>query len=39
LKTIHYEGVTGLIQFDNKGNRRGDYKLTGIKNGLPVLIE
>jgi branched-chain amino acid transport system substrate-binding protein len=27
LARIHYEGVTGIIQFDDKGNRLGDAEL------------
>jgi branched-chain amino acid transport system substrate-binding protein len=32
----YYEGVTGTIQFDNNGNRKGDFLLMHIKKGLPV---
>jgi len=38
LKT-HYKGVTGLIQFDEKGNRSDTYQVTAVKNGYPVAIE
>ncbi|HAQ17864.1 MAG TPA: hypothetical protein DCR40_01370 [Prolixibacteraceae bacterium] len=39
LSEIHYEGVTGLIQFDQKGNRSGSLILTPIKNGIPAILE
>ena len=38
LQEIHYEGVTGLIQFDDKGNRMGPFKITHLKNGIPVIF-
>jgi len=34
---IKYEGVTGLIQFDNKGNRINAGQLMEIKNGHPEI--
>jgi branched-chain amino acid transport system substrate-binding protein len=36
LYNIHYEGVTGRIQFDGKGNREGNIAVVKILNGLPV---
>jgi branched-chain amino acid transport system substrate-binding protein len=39
LSKIHYKGVTGLVEFDDKGNRLGNYYLTSIKHGIPVIIE
>ena len=39
LQNIYYDGVTGLIRFDDKGNRIGNFKVTGIKNRLPAAIE
>ncbi|MCX6321065.1 MAG: ABC transporter substrate-binding protein [Bacteroidia bacterium] len=39
LANIKYEGVTGMIQFDNKGNRIGVPGMMEIKNGIPVLVE
>jgi len=39
LKEIRYEGVTGLIQFDDKGNRMGTPELVVVKNGIPVQME
>lgn len=38
MSTIHYEGVTGTIQFDAKGNRMGIVGLIQIKNGIPVTV-
>jgi branched-chain amino acid transport system substrate-binding protein len=38
LKIINYEGVTGLIRFDEKGNRLGPFKTTELKNGIPVIF-
>jgi len=39
LKKIHFEGVTGSIQFDDKGKRVGTPVLIEIKNGIPVTLE
>ena len=39
LKKIHFEGVTGSIQFDDKGKRVGTPDLIEIKNGIPVTLE
>ncbi len=39
LTKIQYEGVTGLIQFDDKGKRMGTPGLIEIKNGVPVMVE
>jgi branched-chain amino acid transport system substrate-binding protein len=39
LQNIHYNGITGLIRFDDTGNRIGNFKTTATKNGLPVAIE
>ncbi len=38
LRRIKYEGVTGPIQFDGKGNRMGIPGLAQIKNGIPVSV-
>ena len=38
-QTIKYEGVTGIIQFDEKGNRKGTPGFVVIKNGIPVHCE
>lgn len=39
LTRIRYEGVTGLIQFDDKGKRVGKVNLVEIKNGISVPAE
>jgi len=39
LSEIQYEGVTGLIQFDQKGNLSGTLILTPIKDGTPAILE
>lgn len=39
LAKIHYEGITGPIQFDDKGNRIGTAGLMKIKNGIPVAVD
>lgn len=39
LTEIIFEGVTGIIQFDDKGNRLGAPGLMEIKDGIPVDIE
>lgn len=39
LTKIHFEGVTGPIQFDDKGKRSGAAKLMEIKNGISVPVE
>jgi branched-chain amino acid transport system substrate-binding protein len=36
LINIRYKGVTGSIQFDDKGNRSGNFKMMRIKDGVPV---
>jgi branched-chain amino acid transport system substrate-binding protein len=39
LKNIKYEGTTGLIRFDDKGNRIGEVMLMEIKNGIPEKVK
>lgn len=39
LQDIHYEGVTGPVSFDSKGNRLGTYFLSQVKNGIPVMAD
>ena len=39
MAKIHHEGVTGTIQFDNKGNRMGPVGLMEFKKGIPTTIE
>jgi ABC-type branched-subunit amino acid transport system substrate-binding protein len=36
LKNIRFNGVTGPIQFDDKGNRLGKFEMMKTKNGHPV---
>ncbi len=36
LTGIRYEGVTGLVQFDQKGNRSGAYKVVPVNKGIPA---
>jgi branched-chain amino acid transport system substrate-binding protein len=36
IAEIKYEGVTGTIQFDDKGNRKGTPGFVEIKDGIPV---
>ena len=36
LADAKYNGVTGLVQFDARGNRKGPFRLMEIKNGMPV---
>ncbi len=38
MAKTHYEGVTGTIQFDGKGNRLGAAGLMEIKNGIPTAV-
>ncbi len=38
MTKLHYDGVTGVIQFDDKGNRLGAAGLMEIKNGIPVAV-
>jgi branched-chain amino acid transport system substrate-binding protein len=39
LLKVKHEGATGLIQFDDKGNRIITNQMMMIKNGSPVIIE
>jgi branched-chain amino acid transport system substrate-binding protein len=39
LEDIRYNGVTGTIQFDEKGNRIGKFEITKTQNGVPVKFE
>jgi ABC-type branched-subunit amino acid transport system substrate-binding protein len=38
IAQIKYEGVTGTIQFDRSGNRTGDFIITELENGYPVVL-
>jgi branched-chain amino acid transport system substrate-binding protein len=39
LLETDFEGVTGLIQFDERGSRKGSPGLAIIKRGIPVLLK
>jgi branched-chain amino acid transport system substrate-binding protein len=39
LKNIHFNGVTGPIQFDDKGNRLGKFEMKKTMNGVPVTFK
>ncbi len=39
MARIVYEGITGEIRFDDKGNRQGNAPLVQIKNGNPVRVD
>jgi branched-chain amino acid transport system substrate-binding protein len=39
MAKMRYEGVTGPIQFDSKGNRMGAVGLMEFKNGIPTAIK
>ena len=38
MSNINYQGITGDIQFDDKGNLVGNVGLIEIKNGAPVSV-
>jgi len=39
LATTNFKGITGLIKFDDKGNRWGNFETRQVTNGLPVIIK
>jgi branched-chain amino acid transport system substrate-binding protein len=39
LKNIHYNGITGTIQFDDKGNRLGKFEIMKTMNGVPITFK
>jgi branched-chain amino acid transport system substrate-binding protein len=39
LRETKYEGVTGLIQFDERGSRKGVPGFVTVKNGIHVLVK
>ena len=39
MTEINYEGVTGIIQFDDKGNRKGIPGFVEIKNSFPIPVK
>jgi len=36
LKNIHFNGVTGPVRFDEKGNRMGKFEIKKTRNGVPI---
>lgn len=38
LFALHYEGITGTLMFDGKGNRAENLRVMKILNGLPVTV-
>ena len=39
LKNIRFNGLTGPVQFDDKGNRMGKFEMMKTRNGLPVTFK
>lgn len=39
LRKIVYEGVTGTISFDEKGNRKGPFIISLLKDGIPSIAD
>ncbi len=39
LKNIRYNGLTGPVQFDDKGNRTGKFEMMKTKDGLPLTFK
>ena len=39
LAKINFKGVTGDVQFDNRGNRLNATEMFKINNGIPVIVE
>jgi len=39
IAEIKYEGITGTIRFDEKGNRKGTPGFVEIKKGIPVSVK
>jgi len=39
VQKINYEGVTGMISFDDKGNRKGSFSVMRINEGVPFKPE
>jgi branched-chain amino acid transport system substrate-binding protein len=39
LKNIRFNGLTGPVQFDNKGNRLGEFEMMKTRNGLPLTLK
>ena len=38
MADINYKGITGTIQFDDKGNRKGTPGMMEITHGIPVRV-
>ena len=38
LQNMHLEGITGIISFDDKGNRKGPFKMAPVKNRIPSIF-
>ena len=36
ISQINFEGITGTINFDKMGNRKGTFMISKLKNGYPV---
>jgi len=36
LKNIQFNGVTGPVRFDDKGNRMGKFEIKKTRNGVPI---
>jgi len=39
LKNNTFNGITGTIKFDDKGNRTGETGMMKVKNGIPMPVE
>ena len=39
MSKSNYKGVTGTVQFDKRGNRRGNPDLKELINGIPVTVK
>jgi branched-chain amino acid transport system substrate-binding protein len=39
MTKIRFEGITGTVQFDDKGNRLGEVGLVELKNGIPIVLK
>ena len=39
LKNIRFNGITGPVRFDDKGNRMGKFEVKKTRNGVPVTFK
>jgi branched-chain amino acid transport system substrate-binding protein len=39
LEKIGHKGITGFVQFDERGNRSGNFRIMKTKDGLPVSLD